>query len=146
MNVADLRSRPATPGDHDRILAVIDEWFGRPVAAKLPRMLLDHFGDTSRVVDSTAGELRAFLVGFLCPAHPDEGYIHFVGVDPRVRGRGVAAELYAEFFELCRAHGRRVVRAMTPPVNTRSVAFHRAMGFEVARPGPGPTSRSGSAA
>jgi hypothetical protein len=34
-----------------------------------------------------------------------------------------------------RAHGRTVVRAVTAPVNTGSVAFHRRMGFEV-EPGP----------
>lgn len=82
------------------------------------------------------GELVAFLVGFLCPTHADEAYIHFVGVDRSHRGRGVARDLYERFFELARADGRRVVRAVTAPLNTGSVEFHRRLGFRVV-PGNG---------
>jgi L-amino acid N-acyltransferase YncA len=50
--------------------------------------------------------------------------------------------LYAEFFALARAEGRTAVSAVTAPVNTGSIAFHRAMGFSVTGPladydGPG---------
>jgi hypothetical protein len=45
-------------------------------------------------------------------------------------------------FGVARSHGRDVVRSVTSPVNTPSIAFHRALGFEVAEPvagydGPG---------
>ncbi len=47
-----------------------------------------------------------------------------------------------EFFVLARAEGRTTVSAVTAPVNTGSIAFHRAMGFSVTGPltgynGPG---------
>ena len=126
------------PADHDRIIAVLDDWFQRPMTAKLPPLFLDHFYETSRVIESADGErLHAFLVGFLSPARPTEAYIHFVGVDPALRGQRLAAGLYEEFFGLATANGRSVVRAITSPVNTVSVAFHRAMGFEVTMPPPG---------
>jgi ribosomal protein S18 acetylase RimI-like enzyme len=64
-----------------------------------------------------------------------EAYIHFVGVHPGARGSGLGRRLYQEFFGVVRAHGRTVVRAVTAPVNTGSIAFHRRMGFEV-EPGP----------
>jgi ribosomal protein S18 acetylase RimI-like enzyme len=73
----------------------------------------------------------AFLCGFRSQTHDDEAYIHFVGVDPAHRGSGLARELYERFFEAVAP--RTVVRAVTAPVNERSVAFHRALGFEVER-------------
>jgi GNAT superfamily N-acetyltransferase len=59
----------------------------------------------------------------------DEGYIHFVGVDPALRKQGLAQYLYEWFFGYCRAHGRSTVRAITSPGNAGSHAFHTAMGF-----------------
>ncbi|WP_242578637.1 GNAT family N-acetyltransferase [Streptomyces sp. MST-110588] len=52
-----------------------------------------------------------------------------MGVDPELRGRGVARGLYTEFIDRAAAAGRREVRAITSPANTGSIAFHQAMGF-----------------
>jgi predicted GNAT superfamily acetyltransferase len=43
----------------------------------------------------------------------------------------MARRLYARFFAHASAAGRRQVRAITSPENTTSIAFHRALGFEV---------------
>jgi ribosomal protein S18 acetylase RimI-like enzyme len=82
-------------------------------------------------VAEDGGELAGFLAGFLSQSKPDEAYIHFVGVSPGHRGRGVGRLLYERFFDAARARTRTVVRCVTAPVNERSVAFHRALGFEV---------------
>jgi ribosomal protein S18 acetylase RimI-like enzyme len=134
-------ARPARPGDYDAIAAVVDDWWGRPVLAALPRLFLDHFHRTSLVIDGPAG-LQAFLIGLLSPSEPDLAYIQFVGVSPAARGGGLGRRLYEEFFALARAGGRRRVGAVTAPVNSGSVAFHRSMGFTVTGPvadydGPG---------
>jgi ribosomal protein S18 acetylase RimI-like enzyme len=134
-------TRMARPGDYDAIAAVIDDWWGRPVAGKLPRLFLDHFHRSSLIAEGPAG-LEAFLVGILSPSLPDRAYIHFVGVAPAGRGQGLGRRLYEEFFALARADGRRVVSAITAPVNTASVAFHASLGFSVTGPvadyeGPG---------
>ena len=134
-------SRPARPDDYDAIAAVLDTWWGRPVLGALPRLFLDHFHDSSLVVDGPGGP-QAFLVGILSPSKPDRAYIQFVGVSPAARGRGLARQLYEEFFALARSDGRRVVSAVTAPANAGSVAFHQAMGFTVTGPvadydGPG---------
>jgi hypothetical protein len=34
--------RSATPGDFDAIVGVVDDWWGRPMVEKLPRLFLDH--------------------------------------------------------------------------------------------------------
>ncbi len=80
-----IRLRAAEAADYDRVIAVVDDWWGRPVQ-------------------------------------------HALGVNPRERGSGLARLLYERFFALAVADGRRVVRAVTAPVNTASIAFHTAMG------------------
>ena len=132
----DIRLRTAAAADYDRIIAVLDDWWGRPVRQALPRLFLDHFHATSFVAERD-GDLAGFLIGFMSPSMPDAAYIHFVGVHPHFRGNGLARVLYQRFFELAAADGRRVVSAVTAPRNTGSIAFHTAMGFTVTEPIPG---------
>jgi len=126
--------RTARPDDHAWMSRVVDDWWGRPIAASLPRLYLDHFWATSTVVEADDGAPVAFLVGFLSPSEPAMAYIHFVGVDPGHRGEGWGRTLYERFFDLARADGRTEVHAITSPVNTGSIAFHREMGFTVSDP------------
>ena len=58
-----------------------------------------------------------------------EAYIHFAGVHPEFRKRGVGCVLYERFFEVIEKEGREVVRCVTSPVNKESVSFHLRMGF-----------------
>ena len=132
----DVTLRAATAADYDSIAAVIDDWWGRPVSHALPRLFLDHFHTTSTIAEAD-GDLAGFLIGFLSPSLPDAAYIHFVGVHPDHRRSGLARVLYERFFELAAADSRTVVRAVTAPVNERSIAFHRALGFTVSDPVPG---------
>lgn len=133
--------RTAVPGDYDAIARVVDQWWGRPVLGSLPRLFLDLFSRTSLVIDGEAGP-AAFLIGILSPSDPRRAYIHFAGVAPGARSRGLGRQLYEEFFRLARADGRTAVSAITAPSNSGSVAFHRALGFTVTGPvadynGPG---------
>ncbi|MCP2339331.1 GNAT family N-acetyltransferase [Actinomadura rupiterrae] len=137
----ETRVRQAEPGDYDQIIGVVDGWWGRPIASVLPRLFLDHFHRTSLVAEDAEGT-AGFLVGFLSPSEPAHAYIHFVGVAPRARGRGLARDLYRRFFDLAASDGRTAVRAITSPQNEGSIAFHTAMGFTVTGPvagydGPG---------
>ena len=123
--------RNAQPADYPRVVAVVDAWWGgRPMAAMLPKLFFIHFQQTSFVADE-AEELAGFLCGFRSQTFDDEAYVHFVGVDPSRRGSGLGRQLYARFFEAVAP--RTVIRAVTSPLNVQSVAFHRALGFEVER-------------
>ena len=123
--------RRAAGVDHARVDAVIDDWWGgRPMRRMLPRLFFEHFSDTSSVVEED-GELVAFLIGFVSGAHPDEAYIHFVGVRPDRRRKSHARTLYERFFAIAGERGCRSVGCITAPTNAGSIAFHRSMGFDV---------------
>jgi ribosomal protein S18 acetylase RimI-like enzyme len=127
--------RAARPDDYESIVAVVDEWWGRPLARMLPRLFLDHFHATSLVAEYDDA-LAGFLIGFHSGSAPHRAYIHFVGVAPAQRGTGLARRLYRTFFDAALQDGCTTVSAITSPANTASVAFHQAMGFAVRGPVP----------
>lgn len=129
-----VRIRQATPEDYDHVISSLNDWWGgRQMADMLPRLFFEHFGDTCFVAEID-GRVAGFIAGFLSQEHGSEAYIHFAGVDPAYRGRGIARSLYGRFFGAVAGCGRNVVKCVTSPVNTASVAFHKHMGFTV-RPG-----------
>jgi GNAT superfamily N-acetyltransferase len=125
-----VRLRHAHALDYDRVLAVIDSWWdGRPMSGKLSHVFFSHFAPTSFVLESD-DELLGFLLGFLSQTHPQEAYVHFVGVHPDYRRLGLGRRLYERLFVASRMHGRSYVRSITAPSNQLSIAFHRSLGFE----------------
>jgi GNAT superfamily N-acetyltransferase len=131
VSCTSLIFRRPIPDDYGRVIAVLPSWWdGRDLRALLPKIFFEHFRGSSLLVEHE-DRLVGFLIGFLCPDHADEAYIHFVGVDPAWRRSGLAADLYRRFFTLARANGRSVVRAVTAPVNSGSIAFHTALGFSM---------------
>ena len=134
-NLGELTVRPMEARDYDRLIGPIDDWFGRRVHDKLPRLFVEHFRDTSIVIEDQ-GLLVGFLFGFPSPCELDEAYIHFVGVHPGHRRSGIARSMYERFFGLVVAQGRTTVRCITTPLNRASIAFHTALDFEI-QPGDG---------
>ena len=127
-----MEIRHATPSDYGRVIQHVNAWWGgRDMAPMLPKLFFLHFEGTSFVAEDAEGRLIAFLIGFLSQTDPDEAYIHFVGVAPSERGSGVGRKLYERFFGEVAAHGRSLVRCVTSPVNSGSVAFHESLGFTV---------------
>ena len=122
-------TRHAQPSDWERVMAVMPQWWaGRDLRDLLPRVFFEHFRTTSFVVEHEE-RLLAFLVGFVCPTHPGEAYVHFAGVDPEWRRAGVARDLYRRFVDVAGEAGCTHVCAVTSVVNRDSIAFHRRLGF-----------------
>ncbi|PEN11182.1 GNAT family N-acetyltransferase [Longibacter salinarum] len=98
----------------------------------LPRHLIEHFTETHPVA-WRAGRRVGIVSGFLSQTRVAESYIRFIAVAPNERGQGVGGRLYERFFAVARRANRAVVRAITTPDNHASIAFHRALGFEIER-------------
>ena len=127
----DIVIRKAEPADHEKIIAALQNWWGgRDLSVMLPKLFLNHFSDTSLVIEKEGG-MVGFLIGFISPALKNEAYVHFMGVRPDFRKKGIGMTLYERFFEICRNHGRNIIRACTSPVNRGSVEFHKRIGFQL---------------
>ena len=123
--------RHANPSDYGRVIQHVDAWWGgREMAPMLPKLFFLHFEGTSFVADREDGTLAGFLIGFLSQTDAETAYVHFIGVAPAERCSGLGRELYERFFDAARAQGRSVVRCVTSPENSDSLAFHEALGFE----------------
>lgn len=124
--------RPARTADHPAIVRAIDSWWGgRTLSGLLPSLFLEHFAGTSLVAEDEVGAMAGFLVGFDSPDHRGEAYVHFIGVRPDTRGSGLGRELHDRFAREARDRGIDTVRCVTSTINTASVAFHTAIGFEI---------------
>jgi ribosomal protein S18 acetylase RimI-like enzyme len=127
--ITNIKTRNLKESDYLPIKTVINDWWGgRQMADLLPRLFFTHFRNTSFVVEEE-GQIVAFLVGFLSQTHPGEAYIHFVGVHPDYRQKGLGRHLYDRFFETVKQSGVHTVRCITSPVNKGSIAYHTKMGF-----------------
>lgn len=128
-----LTVRNSCPADHSKITGVMRDWWGgRDLTPMMPKLFLDHFCDTSFIIEKEE-DLIAFLIGFLSPSKPREGYIHFVGVHPNYRGIGLGEFLYHRFFNICKNNHRDTIRACTSPVNKGSIMFHTKVGFSISK-------------
>jgi ribosomal protein S18 acetylase RimI-like enzyme len=125
-----MHIRNVEPADYSSIITVLNDWWGgRQMSSMLPKLFFIHFRETSFIAKDHARTV-GFLIGFFSQTCADEGYIHFAGVRPDHRKRGVGQALYERFFETMREHDRSVVRCVTAPINKGSIAFHTRLGFQ----------------
>lgn len=117
--------------DYYILSPLINKWWGgRQMADMLPKLFFDHFNNTSFIAEED-GEIVGFLIGFLSQTHSDEAYIHFVGVHPEYRKHNIGKTVYNQFFNVVKEEKRKVVRAVTSPVNKVSISYHTRMGFDI---------------
>ncbi|MBT8351329.1 MAG: GNAT family N-acetyltransferase [Deltaproteobacteria bacterium] len=128
---SNLSIRNSKPSDHGRIMRVMKDWWdGRDLTWMLPKLFLNHFNNTSYVIEKN-DDLMAFLIGFLSQSNTNEGYIHFAGVHPDYRGIGIGRYLYENFFTVCKKNKRDTIKSCTSPINKGSIKFHKKMGFGI---------------
>jgi hypothetical protein len=52
MTENDITSRKAKPSDHAGVIVAMQDWWGgRDLTAMLPKLVLNHFNDTSLVIE-----------------------------------------------------------------------------------------------
>ena len=126
--------------DYRRVASALESWWDLPELqtpidrgfrlGAVPRLYFQHFSRSCFLAEyENQDELLGFLVGFQSQDHPNEAYIHFFGVNPKARRRGIASRLYKTFMDAMRARGVDTFRCLTDIDNTRSQAFHAAHGF-----------------
>ena len=93
MKSKDISIRKAKPSDHDDVIIALQNWWGgRDLSAMLPKLFLNHFDDTSLVIEKE-GQMIGFLIGFMSPGLKNEAYVHFMGVHPDFRKAGLGNQL-----------------------------------------------------
>ena len=135
-----MNVRRITKRDFDRIVEVIDHWWGGPISTFAHPIFFYELGDQALVIEQ-GSEMIGFLLGFVAPvAGPPAGaasetvktgYVHLVGIHPDYRRRGVGRQLYDRFVEGCRAAGCLRMKAITTPGNEGSIRFHVALGWNM---------------
>lgn len=121
--------RSIQESDYFTIVPIVNEWWGgRQIDHLLQRLFFVHFQNTSFVMEEE-GRLVAFLIGFVSQSQNNEAYIHFVGVHPDYRNKGIAKQLYERFFGKVHELGCCTVRCITSAINEGSIQFHTKLGF-----------------
>jgi len=127
--------REIKEADYLPVITVLNEWWdGRAMADMLPRLFIKHFRNTSYIAEEN-GDILGFLVGFISQTYPEQAYIHFTGIHPDHRRRGIANCLYFDFFAAVRDKGCKTVQLVTSPQNKKSIAYHTKMGFQMEKGG-----------
>lgn len=123
-----METRNITKADFDRIVEVIDHWWGGPISTFAHPIFFYELGDMALVVEND-GELIGFLLGFIAHEPQKTGYVHLVGIHPEHRRKGVGRLLYATFTQRAVAAGAANLKAITTTGNDGSIRFHLAQGW-----------------
>src|SRR5579883_3165435 len=114
---ASMNVRRISKGDFDRIVEVIDHWWGGPIGTFAHPIFYYELGQHALVVEQ-GSEMIGFLLGFPVPGPEGRegdarrtGYVHLVGIHPDYRRRGVGRLLYDRFTEECRTTRRVRMKA-----------------------------------
>ncbi len=135
-----MKVRPITKADFDRIVEVIDHWWGGPIGTFAHPIFfyeLGHHALVSREQGAddriSAGLHRAERRAARRLKTPSDvartGYVHLVGIHPEHRRRGVGRLLYDRFTEDCRVARCVRMKALATHGNEGSIRFHVALGW-----------------
>ncbi len=123
-----MDTRKITKADFDRIVEVIDHWWGGPISTFAHPIFFYELGGMALVVEE-GGEMIGFLLGFIAHEPTRTGYVHLVGIHPDHRRKGVGRRLYAKFTEGAVAAGCTKLKAITTTGNEGSIRFHTSQGW-----------------
>ncbi|MGD0855454.1 MAG: GNAT family N-acetyltransferase [Dehalococcoidia bacterium] len=117
-----------TKQDFDQILTEFNEFWDsdRTLALHHPT-LINEFGNSAFIIRD-GPKVVAYLFGFLSQTFPI-GYIQLLSVRQGYRKQGLARRLYDHFTGFAVARECTKLKAITSPVNTLSIAFHKSIGM-----------------
>jgi GNAT superfamily N-acetyltransferase len=116
--------------DFDQIVSQVEKFWGNDRTLGLHHpIFVNEFGNTAYVIREGT-DVVAYLFGFFSQTEPTV-YVHLVGTRVDRRRKGLARQLYAHLIAFARTHHCTAIKAITTPHNKDSIAFHRALGFEL---------------
>jgi len=125
-----MKVRNGRPSDYEKVKTVMNEWWGgRQVDHLQHELFFEHFTNTVFIAEDFSGKMIGFINGFYSQVDLSIAYVHFIGVDPSVRGRNIGKQLYQHFFDKCLSDGRKIVISCTSKINEPSILFHKKIGF-----------------
>jgi GNAT superfamily N-acetyltransferase len=84
--------------------------------------LVYEFGNTAFVVRED-GQVIAYLFGFFSQTE-SVAYIHLIGVREKYQKQGLGKMLYDNYIGIAKAHNIQKIKAITKPINLKSINFH----------------------
>jgi len=119
-----------TKADFDRILTEFGRfWDSERTRALHHPILIFEFGNSAFIIKEN-GEILAYLFGLISQTGPT-GYVHLLAVRQDKRKIGLASKLYDHFTGYAQKHGCKKLKAITSPINSLSIAFHRGIGMRL---------------
>jgi len=118
--------RPATPADHETIVAVDTEAFRPPwqISAAIAHRAM------AQACWLTVAEMDNQIVGYqLTTPTPGGAHLARLAVRPQWQGRGLGAALVADMIEACRRQGARELTVNTQDTNAASLAVYQRLGY-----------------
>ncbi len=125
-----METTNCTKSDFDQILSDFGEFWdhSRTIALHHP-ILLYEFGNSTFVIREN-NKVLAYLFGFVSQSEP-VGYVQLLAVREGYRKLGLGRKLYDHFTRFASEHGCQKLKAITSPVNSLSIAFHRSIGMRL---------------
>jgi ribosomal protein S18 acetylase RimI-like enzyme len=119
-----MKIEKCTIEDFNEIISNITDFWGSDRTLHLHQSFLIHeFGNTAFVIKDKEIVI-AYLFGFFSQTQ-SLAYVHLIGVKENYQKRGLGKMLYENFIEIAKSRNIHKIKAITKPINTKSINFHK---------------------
>ena len=119
-----MRIEKCTINDFNEIISDISDFWGSDRTLHLHQSFLIHeFGNTAFIIKDK-GKVVAYLFGFFSQTQ-SLAYVHLIGVREKYQKQGLGKMLYENFIEIAKAQNIHKIKAITKPINIKSINFHK---------------------
>jgi ribosomal protein S18 acetylase RimI-like enzyme len=118
-----MKIENCTKDDFNEIIRDINDFWGSDRTLHLHQpYLVNEFGNTAFVIKRN-GIVIAYLFGFFSQTE-NLAYVHLIGVREKYQRHGLGKMLYDNFTEIARSRKISKIKAITKPINIKSINFH----------------------
>jgi len=119
-----MKIEKCTRDDFNEITRDICDFWGSDRTLHLHQPYLIHeFGNTAFVIRENE-KVIAYLFGFFSQTE-NLAYIHLIGVREKYQRQGLGKMLYDYYIKYAKSHDINKIKAITKPMNIKSINFHR---------------------